>query len=116
MKTLSILAAAAVFGVAGVAAAAEPVKLSDADLDSVSAGFARNGFALATTFDGFSFGRTGSLIATSESKVEATESINNNVASSSIWASAQATGTAIGSGPGETGVSLGGGVLVGLFN
>lgn len=114
MKTLSIITAAALFGVAGAAAAAEPVKLSDAALDDVTAGFARNGFALATTFGGFSFGRTGSLTENSNATVVAQESVVNFVPSSSIRADARSTGTAVAGGPGATAVQLGGGVLVGL--
>jgi len=65
-KLLSIVAAGMLLGMAGVASAAEPVKLSAAQMDAVTAGGIAEATALADAFGKFNAATATAVLTTVE--------------------------------------------------
>lgn len=107
MKMLPLLIAMALLGSAGAAVAAEPVRLADASLDTITAGAVRT-VSQASTSGTFAFGRAGRISEASTSRTI----VRTSRRGTTIDTTSTATGSTWSIGPGATGSGGGGFVFV----
>lgn len=115
MKIVPIIACALLLGASSIATAAEPTRLTDQALDSVSAGALSGGIAFGFSTGTTSTGLSGGSFEQVGGRVLVTQQVINGVPSSTTQVNAISRFKAYGNGPGATSATAGGGVGLMIF-